>query len=796
VEEAKLLPKAVVRIVARILLVAFTLFSVDASVWADAFTDALGSGNSMGQSAIGSFSPQNLTQTLQNRGLNTTAESLTPQIDQGQASRGQYESYYTNPGAMSSASSDIGDFVHNSYQTRTVYDLSQDPTFGNKCLETDTEGKCTMWSSSKSMIKNSYPDCEEVKIPIYDDNPTEATCTGTRNTETVDCTVKTYTRIEQEIIDTMCSEQNIGYKPGQIYAVCKDYYDYWKIYVGQEEWRDDCYYGNNPHPAGDLSPEYYTSGVPSGAEYLGRRIPYNWDGCREESGFDYGTWSLYDWYKKYRHSVIERTYLDHDSPCGDMSQFALCILSKLEQCDPAGNNCVVRVNEGVDTGESITPPAPQLCNSYSGSIENYTLCMNNNLVLNSHTLTTAQDISSSGGLVRAYGGPEIPTSQWYQNGWYLKVQYSCSDITDTCQPLRDQGCRLYSQTCADPNDLECPIVNYTYHCGGTGGILGYDDAIVCDGNIRCMGSECKDTSYEGNKDFSKMAQVAEIMNALRMDSTNAIIFPGKAQSCQVGPIYCCNANTGGVSLFQYVLAMRSAQELYSVMSTGWSASVQAVAETTATTFNTLGANVGMATVSTETVGSSTITHIASSFGSTTVITTPVEAGAGAASTMSVSTSSLATPLMYELATMASVVGVIIAAYTIATTVYQLVFACKEEDMTTSISLGFNLCHFVGEHKEGDFLGMKLKTRNVYCCFNSILARLVHEQGRPQVHRGWGSPEQPDCGGFTIGEFASLDFSAMNLSEYMQYVQSKTNLSPAEMESIQKRALTSAGIGEQ
>jgi len=152
--------------------------------------------------------------------------------------------------------------------------------------------------------------------------------------------------------------------------------------------------------------------------------------------------------------------------------------------------------------------------------------------------------------------------------------------------------------------------------------------------------------------------------------------------------------------------------------------------------------------------------------------------------------------MYELATMASVVGVIIAAYTIATTVYQLVFACKEEDMTTSISLGFNLCHFVGEHREGDFLGMKLKTRNVYCCFNSILARLVHEQGRPQVHRGWGSPEQPDCGGFTIGEFASLDFSAMNLSEYMQYVQSKTNLSPAEMESIQKRALTSAGIGEQ
>nr|HPN10303.1 conjugal transfer protein TraN [Syntrophales bacterium] len=90
--------------------------------------------------------------------------------------------------------------------------------------------------------------------------------------------------------------------------------------------------------------------------------------------------------------------------------------------------------------------------------------------------------------------------------------------------------------------------------------------------------------------------------------------------------------------------------------------------------------------------------------------------------------------------------------------------------------------------------MKLKSENVYCCFNSILARLVHEQGRPQVSRGWGSSEQPDCTGFSIGEFAALDFSQMNLGEYMQYVQTKTNISPAEMEAIQQRAITVTGAG--
>jgi len=186
-----------------------------------------------------------------------------------------------------------------------------------------------------------------------------------------------------------------------------------------------------------------------------------------------------------------------------------------------------------------------------------------------------------------------------------------------------------------------------------------------------------------------------------------------------------------------------------------------------------------------------MTTLTSELGATGVLT---ETSAAGATTASIAPYSIAQPLMYQLATAASVVGVIISAYVIATTVYQMVFACTEEDMVTSISLGFALCHLVGELKTGDFLGMKLKSRNVYCCFNSILARLVHEQGRPQVNRGWGSAEQPDCAGFSIGEFAALDFSQMNLAEYMQYVQAKSNISPAEMEAIKERAITSAGAG--
>lgn len=53
----------------------------------------------------------------------------------------------------------------------------------------------------------------------------------------------------------------------------------------------------------------------------------------------------------------------------------------------------------------------------------------------------------------------------------------------------------------------------------------------------------------------------------------------------------------------------------------------------------------------------------------------------------------------------------------------------------------------------------------FCCFNSRLARIVNEQGRAQIGKGWGSAQSPDCSGFTPDQLQSLDFAAMDLSEF-------------------------------
>jgi conjugal transfer mating pair stabilization protein TraN len=100
--------------------------------------------------------------------------------------------------------------------------------------------------------------------------------------------------------------------------------------------------------------------------------------------------------------------------------------------------------------------------------------------------------------------------------------------------------------------------------------------------------------------------------------------------------------------------------------------------------------------------------------------------------------------------------------------------CDKEDVITVTKRESGRCHYVGERciKRLKLLFIKkcIQKAKYYCCFNSKLARIIHEQGRPQLItdiRSWGSAESPNCRGFTPEEFASLDFDKIDLSEYFE-----------------------------
>jgi conjugal transfer mating pair stabilization protein TraN len=100
----------------------------------------------------------------------------------------------------------------------------------------------------------------------------------------------------------------------------------------------------------------------------------------------------------------------------------------------------------------------------------------------------------------------------------------------------------------------------------------------------------------------------------------------------------------------------------------------------------------------------------------------------------------------------------------------LMQACEQPDLEAAMMNDSGYCHYVGSYckKEWPLIGCVQKAQS-FCCFNSKLARIIHQQGRPQLttFNSWGSAESPDCRGFKPEEFQSLDFRRINLQEYYE-----------------------------
>ncbi|GAB6075338.1 conjugal transfer protein TraN [Desulfurobacterium crinifex] len=80
------------------------------------------------------------------------------------------------------------------------------------------------------------------------------------------------------------------------------------------------------------------------------------------------------------------------------------------------------------------------------------------------------------------------------------------------------------------------------------------------------------------------------------------------------------------------------------------------------------------------------------------------------------------------------------------------------------------CHYIGSYCAVKVLGVCLQRKKTYCCFNSVLARIIQEQGRPQLGIGWGDAKHPNCRGFTPEEFQKIDFSKIDFSEWLPEIE--------------------------
>jgi conjugal transfer mating pair stabilization protein TraN len=102
--------------------------------------------------------------------------------------------------------------------------------------------------------------------------------------------------------------------------------------------------------------------------------------------------------------------------------------------------------------------------------------------------------------------------------------------------------------------------------------------------------------------------------------------------------------------------------------------------------------------------------------------------------------------------------------------------CDQRDIMTAMLRDSGNCHYLGKMCDRRWTGIGCVQRlKRYCCFNSKMGRIIHEQGRPQLKSfgpdgAWGTPNEPNCRGFTTEEFQMLDFSKIDMSEYFADMQ--------------------------
>jgi conjugal transfer mating pair stabilization protein TraN len=345
----------------------------------------------------------------------------------------------------------------------------------------------------------------------------------------------------------------------------------------------------------------------------------------------------------------------------------------------------------------------------------------------------------------------------HRDCWRTTSQFSCASqsLTDDCQPLRDRGCSQVNSSCVDTNTQgTCMAYEQTWQCRVASGTTS--TVTNCGSQQFCIDGQCFDTSHAPDADFARAIAGMEAQREAGqyLDPNGLIVFQGYDNRCRkklFGLVNCCKG--GG-----------SSGSLISNMSLIAGAGGQVVgAVGSSYTFDALFASEAPDFV---------IQGFEALFG----------AGGGS--------SALAGLMAGDLSVGSFVETLIPGPWSIAMLAIQLsgLLSCDQAEQILAMKKDNRLCHTVGSYcsVKIPIIGTCVQTTQTYCCFNSRLARILNEQGRAQIARGWGAPKSPDCSGFTVAQLQSLDFARMDLTEFYAEIAPKMPDVGALREKAQQR----------
>ncbi|WP_038213252.1 type-F conjugative transfer system mating-pair stabilization protein TraN [Xenophilus azovorans] len=349
------------------------------------------------------------------------------------------------------------------------------------------------------------------------------------------------------------------------------------------------------------------------------------------------------------------------------------------------------------------------------------------------------------GAARCVDGPatkQIDGAAVTRACWRYETSLSCQfgAPTDECAALAASSCTPTGTACrqANPATGACEVTENTYSCPVAAGSTV--TARNCPTDVFCIAGSCFNTTYTNDADFARSMSFLEAAreSGVYLDTDNLQVFKGEANRCRDRLLTnCCRSDPAGRGM--------SNQSMFGVGS-------RLVFDALMNSGNREFLYQGMQALLMGGGFSGSFT----SYGVTVAVNgTALPAG----SAVLYSGESVVVAFDPWSLVIAIVIYIVMAA-----------LSCDEEEGKLAMKEGARLCHSVGTYCSscirvlGHCVSCITHTTNK-CCFNSVLARVVNEQGRLQIGKWWGTAEMPDCSGFTIAQLQTLDFARMDLTEF-------------------------------
>lgn len=391
--------------------------------------------------------------------------------------------------------------------------------------------------------------------------------------------------------------------------------------------------------------------------------------------------------------------------------------------------------------------------------------------------------------------------------------------SDCIEMEKNPSCGFISSECADGGMDEygtCFVQTETWDCG-------YDQAVPqtsettstqCAGPIRCMGGECVNQEPEVSGDFYRAAAALDAAAYIGEDGNcgNATtggtckVFGGDDMECKkaVGGIVNCCEKPDGVSLTDYITMLMAVRKLDGVLMAesmngtvlqgSWEMLRQPVASTWSAVkqpfSSAVNSMMGNSSASASTgalegafgefkqdIINQTADWVGQTFGEQAKGALFSQTGSGYA-------------LNSALSTVVSGVMTAYMIYQITMVLIQLIWQCEDDEFELGAKRALKSCHFVGSYCATKTPFGCIEKRDAYCCFNAPLSRILQEQIRPQLGLSWGKAKNPECGAIPVEQLANVDWSRVNLDEWIGILAATGNLKTPD--NIGMDALTGSG----